>query len=268
MVIHLPKLYRIRKRVTRALTAPKIKVGFVVAGVQKGGTTALHNYLKRHSEIGLPRRKEAHFFDEDQHFRGLRGDAGYYHSMFEPRAGQRLFGDATPNYIYSDTAVPRMWHYNPAMKIVVLFRNPIDRAFSAWNMQRDRKAEPLEFWDAVQQEPARARALLPRQDRLSGYVDRGFYSSQLRRLWRYFPPEQTRVYKTEDLMARPAEVLGEICSFLGVAPLGTPPAEVVRDYAYVSTIDDRSRDYLRQLYEYDVRQLERMLGWDCGDWLT
>jgi hypothetical protein len=116
-----------------------------------------------------------------------------------------------------------MWEYNPDLKLIVILRNPITRAYSHWNMQRSRNVEPLPFWEAIQKERDRCREALPYQHRLYSYVDRGFYSEQLRRLWTYFPKEQVLVLRTEDLRNSPLEFLEEVCGFLGIdPPLASP----------------------------------------------
>ncbi|TMI07027.1 MAG: sulfotransferase, partial [Betaproteobacteria bacterium] len=93
------------------------KVGFVVAGAQKGGTTALDHYLREHPELCLPQRKELHFFDTDRYFVTEPIDYGPYHAAFAPGPSQRLLGEVTPAYLYWPTAAERIARYNPAMKL-------------------------------------------------------------------------------------------------------------------------------------------------------
>lgn len=252
----------------RCLTAPRLRVDFVIAGVQKGGTTALHAYLKQHPQIGLSRHKEAQFFNTDAHFQGLRPDYPFYHSLFDPHPQHTLYGEATPAYIYWQDAPRRMWEYNPQLKVILLFRNPITRAYSHWNMGRDRGTETLSFWDAIQAEPVRSRGHLPQQDKKTSYVDRGFYSEQLRRMWRYFPREQTLIFKSEELEGQPETVLRQTYAFLGV-DCPTPPApQRAHARPYTSPLEPRAQEYLQSVYEHDIRELEHMLDWDCRDWLT
>ena len=106
-----------------------------------------------------------------------------------------------------------MWDA-PNMKIILVLRNPIQRAYSHWNMNRATNLDPLPFLEAVRAERVRSRRRLPLQDRDYSYVDRGFYSEQLRRIWRYFPTEQTLVLKTEHLKQRPAETLAAMNALL------------------------------------------------------
>jgi len=89
--------------------------------------------------------------------------------------------------MYWQNAPKRIWQYNPEMKIIIILRNPIERAFSHWNMERSRNAEHLSFWDAINTEKLRCQETLPLQNRVYSYIDRGFYIKQLENIWRYFP---------------------------------------------------------------------------------
>jgi len=162
-----------------------MKVNFLICGVQKGGTTAMYNYLSGHPEVFLVKRKEAHFFDFERFFQTAQIDYSIYHSLFNPTPQQRVLGESTPIYMYWHEAPKRIWQYNPDMKLIAVLRNPIDRAYSHWNMEYDRKTDSLPFWEALQSEAQRCREALPYQHRVYSYVDRGFYTEQLRRLWTY-----------------------------------------------------------------------------------
>ncbi len=243
------------------------RVGFLICGAQKAGTSALASYLSEHPQVCMADAKELHFFDNEEIFCRETPDYAIYHSAFSPGPTHRILGEATPVYMYWYTAPRRMWEYNPDLKLIVILRNPITRAYSHWNMQRSRNVEPLPFWEAIQKEGDRCREALPYQHRLYSYVDRGFYSEQLRRLWTYFPKEQVLVLRTEDLRNSPLEFLEEVCGFLGIdPPRGLAPRNV-HSRPYVSRMGDREREYLHSIYEYEIRSLERLLGWDCSEWL-
>src|SRR5258708_21787754 len=117
------------------MAAPE-KVGFIVAGAQKAGTSALDAYLREHPELCLPRQKEVHFFDTNRFFAVEPVDYTRYHSYFNPRPSHRLLGEVTPAYLYWPTAAERIARYNPAMKLIMVLRNPVTRAFSQCNMTR------------------------------------------------------------------------------------------------------------------------------------
>ena len=83
-------------------------VGFVVAGTQKGGTTALATFLLEHPEIALSQAKEPHFFDTEENFATPEPDYARYHAMYAPRAEVRVIGDRTPIYMYWRAAPERI----------------------------------------------------------------------------------------------------------------------------------------------------------------
>jgi len=87
------------------------RVNFVIAGAQKSGTTALDAYLREHSSISMAEKKELHFFDVERHFRSAP-DYLLYHSYFNWRSTEVSYGEATPNYMYSDVAGDRIRSYN------------------------------------------------------------------------------------------------------------------------------------------------------------
>ncbi|HKY08496.1 MAG TPA: sulfotransferase domain-containing protein, partial [Candidatus Binatia bacterium] len=224
--------------------------------------------LQQHPAICWGLRKEIHFFDSERDFRGKKPRYSKYHAFFDPKPFHKVVGEATPIYMYWYDAPKRIWQYNPNMKLIMILRNPIERAYSHWNLTRHR-APDVSFWDAIQNERERCRSALPLQHRYFSYVDRGFYVQQLHRLWTYFDRKQTLIVRSEDLRSTPGEVVDKICRFLEIDGLVDvkPPAERPLRYPYPGPMGQKERDYLRHVYEYEIRSLERILGWDCSRWL-
>lgn len=241
------------------------KLHFLVAGAQKSGTTALNYYLKRHPRIALPIKKELHFFDNDELFAG--GNVSYQplHEMFRRARPGCIAGENTPIYLYWRPALPRIRDYNPGMKFIVILRNPIDRAFSQWNMQRARGIEPFDFVDAVEAEPRRIAQSAPRQLRKLSYVDRGRYAEQLERAFRLFPREQFLIIKYERFRGRQREVVEEVFRFLNLPPVRFRAIEA-HDIPYRRKIREEERMAVWKILQSDIAQLETLLGWDCSDW--
>jgi len=249
-------------------TAVLDRVSFVVAGAQKSGTSALDAYLREHSELCLPHKKELHFFDTDRLFAVEPVDYAAYHAQFAPRPPQRLLGEVTPAYMYWPTAAERIARYNAAMRFVLVLRNPVTRAYSHWNMSRQLGREPLTFLEAVRAEPERRRSLPLERAKRFTYVERGFYAVQLKRLWSHFPLEQTLVLRSEALFDGPDDVLNRIAAFLDIAPFAPLPRKTVHAREYEAPMTAEERRLLLETYASDVRELEQLLGWDCSDWLV
>lgn len=128
-------------------------VGLFIAGAQKGGTTSLFTRLAQHPGLASPRVKEPHFFDQESRD-WARPDYAPLHAHY-PAPDDRLRFDATPVYSFWEPAMARIHRYNPEARIILLLRDPAERALSQWRMARERGAEALSFIDAIHAEPDR-----------------------------------------------------------------------------------------------------------------
>ena len=256
--------------ISKLLYKPR-KIDFMVIGSQKSGTTALDHYLRQHDDIGMPtKQKELHFFDNEKYFRWYRPmPYRNYEKHFDFTKKHKIYGEITPSYLYWIPSCERIKEYNPDIKMIAILRNPIDRAFSHWNMQFDRGRETLPFIEAVKAEPDRLSKYHPLQDRQLSYVDRGYYSGQIKRFFNTFAPSQLLIIKYEEFRSRQLDTLHRILEFLQVSVDGLNFEEkVVHKRPVHAQITSDEREYLIDLYRDDVHELERLLGWDCSDWLS
>src|SRR5947207_8078893 len=193
----------------------KIKrLDFIVAGVQKSGTTALHYFLAKHPNITMGDQQEIHFFDDDATF-AATVDYERLHKHYPLVAPLTKAGDCTPSYLYFKPAAERIWKYNPKIKLLVLLRNSVERAFAHWNMQRFKVREPLDFFDAIREEKTRVAGAPPIEARRFAYVERGFYGRQLERVFKFFPSEEEKAFKFEQFTARERKTRPSNFSILG-----------------------------------------------------
>ena len=242
------------------------RLSFLICGAQKSGTTALAAYLRQHPGVFLPKAKELHFFDDETQD-WPKPDLLSLHKHFKAANADQLWGEATPISLYWDPAPERIWRYNPTMRLIVILRNPIERAYSHWSMEHQRGNDHLSFTLALEQEETRCRKALPLQHRVFSYVDRGFYSAQLRRLWRFFGKEQVLVLKQEELRRNPQTCLERIWQHLRIDPGPAITLLERHNGNYVTAMTASCRKQLRQVFWQEIGQLEQMLGWDCSDWL-
>jgi hypothetical protein len=241
------------------------RLDFVLVGAQKSGTTALHYFLSKHPDITMGDQQEIHFFDNDVMFLS-QIDYEQLHRHYPPVAPSTIAGDCTPSYMYYEPAAERIWKYNPKIKLLILLRNPIERAFAHWNMQRFKSREPLDFFDAVREEQSRIAGAPPAEARRFAYVDRGFYARQLERLFKFFPREQLKVVKFEEFSEKQRETLATIFSFLGLQPLRRVRSKDRNIVPYERAMNWEERVFLYNLFAEDIANLEQMLEWDCSDW--
>lgn len=240
------------------------RLGFLVAGVQKAGTSALFDYLREVPDLQLPDAKELHFFDDETRVDWAAPDYAPLHRAFAEDG--RLRGEATPITLYWPPALDRVRAYNPAMKLVLIFRDPVERAFSHWRMEFARGKESEPFAWCIREGRARmARAApFPGFDRVWSYVERGFYGRQLARALRLFPREQLLILGASRLDADPDGVVAEVCRFLSVpAPAAPLVRRRVREapaiaYPSVLTADDRA--WLSGLYASEISRFRQLAG--------
>jgi hypothetical protein len=168
--------------------------------------------------------------------------------------------------MYWNAAPARIWSYNPQMKWILVLRNPVERAFSAWNMERQRQADYLSFADAVAQESERCREALPFQHRVFSYLDRGFYAHQVRRLFNIFGRDQCLLLLNEELRTDHAGTMQRVFEFLEVDSACETSAENVFQHEYEESLDPNLSAQLSGLFYYDIKELEQLSGKTLSTW--
>ena len=191
-------------------TRDKPLVDFMVVGAQKCGTTALGQFLAEHPEIGMSSQKEVHLFDAPDYVAGTsaRDIDARYRRYFDHAVNVSVRGEATPIYMFLPDVASELKRYNADLKLIVLVRDPVDRALSEYYMQKARARETRPLWLALLLERWRlGRDRDPRRirspTREHGYRSRGFYSLQLQRLYRHFDREQRARRASQRPASRP-----------------------------------------------------------------
>ncbi len=246
---------------------------FLIIGAQKAGTTSLYHYLEQHPQIYMSPVKEPGFFDfegEKPNFCGpgdrdlyshVTTDIEAYRRLFQEASNEIAIGEATTWYLYSQKAPERIGHYIPNAKLIVILRNPVDRAYSSFMHAIRDSREPLtDFAQALQAEEARIEK---NWEYLWRYKDMGFYSVQLKRYFEKFDRHQIKVYLYEDLNNNPAELLKNIFQFLGVDRNFIPEvftrlniSGIRKNKAIDALLDDNNpvKNFLRPLLPVRVRK--------------
>ena len=240
------------------------RLSFLIAGVQKAGTTALDDYLRRHPQLTMAANKEAHFFDREVGIDWRDPDYGLLHAMFSETG--RLRGEATPITIYWTPAHYRILRYNPDMRFIILLREPGARAFSHWRMNIARGLDHIGFSEAIRE--GRHRVLDdPIQSGLarhSSYIERGYYGRQIDLMTSLFPFSNLLLLRQADLLSDPDAVLARVADFLGVAPFDpvVPTLLNTSENTGGLVMSDSDRAYLNDIFEPDLDRLRRLTGLD------
>jgi hypothetical protein len=199
---------------------------FLVIGAPKAGTTALHAALARQPGLYMSAIKEPKFFlsDGPPPTKGGPGDAltyrehvwrrADYEALFDPAPAGTLRGESTPLYLYDHAAIRRIQDAVPDARLIVIVRDPVERAHSNWTHLWSAGLEPIgDFVRACAEEERRIAA---GWSSFWHYAGLGLYGEQLEYLFTLFPREQVLVIRYRLLVDEPAQTLDRICAFLGV----------------------------------------------------
>lgn len=252
----------------------KIKLpDFLIIGTQKGGTTSLFNHLVKHPKIEMSpnfidgrffhyySQKEVHFFNSNFFFKkGIR----WYKSIFNNN--NKLQGEKTPNYISNFKAHERMFEIVPNAKLILILRNPIDRAFSAYNHQKQQSV----CWDKIidiQKQNFNEIISLNTENLIqTNLIKRGFYVDQIENLYKYFKSEQVLILISEHMKKDPQAIYNKIFEFLGVETMQIEYKPNIHKREYQETMSLESRKKLEEIYKPYNERLFKLLGYRIEEW--
>lgn len=197
---------------------------FLIIGAAKAGTSSLHYYLSQHPQIFMPTLKEPKFFaleGEELNFQNpdqaINHDSithiSGYQDLFKGVTDEIAIGEASPIYLYREKAAQRIKHYVPDAKLIVILRNPVERAFSCYTHLRREGYETLTFEKSLEMEKQRVHN---NWAHLWHYQTAGFYTKQLKPYFSLFDREQIKILFFDDLCRDSLSLLQEIYQFLGV----------------------------------------------------
>lgn len=226
------------------MSAKSVIPGFFIVGAAKSGTTALYNYFEQHPEVYMSPIKEPNHFASDINIALLRPsalirlkalhidnflrgnmknkihrayitDRSQYLSLFRFVTNEKQTGEASPAYLYSKTAAKAIYEYNSNAKIIIILRDPAERAFSHYLMDRKLAFTDKSFEDALEED----NQFTPRTwGATSLYLDLGEYYEQVKRYYDVFPKENIMVLLNEELQQNPLETISQLYRFIGVDP--------------------------------------------------
>lgn len=187
-------------------------IDFLIIGVQKAGTSALHHFINQHPDIFFPKTKEISFFTREKNFK--LGDK-YLNSYYQGITSEKRVGNADVQLIFFPEAIHRVKLYNPNMKAIASLRNPVERAYSAfWYARRFGWEKASSFEEALEKETERLGGSTEEQGKT--YLAHGHYSEQLERWQKTFDKRDIHIILSEDLKTHPAETVKGVFEFLEV----------------------------------------------------
>ncbi|MFK7848709.1 MAG: sulfotransferase [Rhodothermales bacterium] len=200
---------------------------FLLIGAAKSGTTALFHYLGQHPGIYACPVREPNFFalegktinftgpgDKETVGRHSINTLAEYGQLFEDTATGQVAGEVSPLYLYDAEAPARIRHYLPQVKLLVMLRNPVDRAYASYlHLRRDGRESSGSFQEGLLHEDKRIGM---GWEHLWHYVEMGRYATQLNRYLTQFDRSQIKILLYDDFQEAPAAMLRECFEFLHV----------------------------------------------------
>ena len=260
-----------------------VKPTFLVIGVQKGGTTSLMRHLNLHKEIFFHQGEMA-FFSNDNSYKtgtkeyekkfnkGLADHIQWMKSNKKINKKPKIYGEKTPEYIYNREALERIHKYNPKMKLIVVLREPISRAYSQWNMYQKKKNHHLrgkKFKDMIDEYIKKFNLDFNKPDKFN-LIKRGVYIYQLANVFQLFPRDQVLILIKEDYEKKPVETLNKIFDFLGVEKIKSKNnvnyKNNVHKKQYETKISKTDFTKLYLFYKEYNDALYKLLGKPIKDW--
>ena len=270
------KIYRVIKygfiqRNFRYFTSSiRILPSFIIVGAVRCGTTSLYYNICEHSCVLPASYDEIGYFDSNYEL-GIN----WYKSMFptkfqkekvKSKTGICITGEDTPFYFWDKKAIKRIKQDIPKVKIIILMRNPIDRAYSNYHLGVRLGAESLTFEESIKKEMEHLmknnelendnieKFLQPRS-----YIAKGLYYQQIKNWFNEFSKEQILVLSTENLAMKPHQTLKQIFNFLGL------PNEQIqniqnRKVGNYQKMDKDTRDLLKKIFQPHNEKLFKILG--------
>ena len=254
---------------------------FIIFGVSRSGTTSLYQYLAQHPNIEPCVVKEPRFFDMYYH-RGLNWYRMNFPSKWQKLVSYKLkhkkfiTGEASGAYLQNPHAPKRVHDLNPNMKLILLLRNPVDRAFSHYKRKVKNGSEKLSFEEVIDQEEKRIKGEQEKMEKNGdyyspiyhslAYLTTGLYATRLKRWLKYFSMKQILVLENGEFLRDPETVYNQAIEFLGLPKWKLSKYEKFSKQKLSMDMDPKTREKLIEYCKPYNEELYSLIGkrfdWD------
>lgn len=299
----------------------KPNINLFIVGAAKSGTTSLYHYLNQHESVFFPQVKEPNYysniFSEDkQAYKKPKPNKFYHHKiinskkeyflLYKGSESYSIVGDASPSYLWDLNSAARIHKDFPNAKIIIILRNPIQRAFSHYLMNlRSGLEQDRNFYSALLRDQKNSQEVWG-DGKSMLYVSLGMYSSQIQSYYNYFDKNNIKVLLYEEFFENLAYSVTGLFKFLNISnskddtlnldtsfnAYASPknklaellikhkqklgfirkfaPPMLKQNILFKSSekpkIDDKTYNYLAKIYKKDIEKLEEILGRNLSLW--
>ena len=196
-----------------------MKVDFFIVGAPKAGTTSLYHYLSEHPQVEMSSQKEPDYFsDKAIHQQGMYygknrvNTLDKYESLFVQKEGV-VYGEGSVSYLFYDNVAEDIKKYNPNAKIIIMLRNPIERAFSHYLMDYRLGLVSDSFENIITKKSKHKNAHLFYQQ----YIEVSKYANQIQRYLDFFEKENILFIDYEDFKNNVSKTVDQVYDFLNIS---------------------------------------------------
>lgn len=271
----LPAAQRAAYAAGRVTAGMRIVPDVLICGAQRCGTTSMYQALRQHPAVLRPvARKGVHYFDDTPYLNGM----AWYRAHFPlastarrvaRRTGERpLAFESSPYYLFHPAAAQRIAGDLPGVRVLVLVRDPVERAYSAYTHESARGFEDQPFERAVELEQSRLAgederllanpAYTSHAHRHQAYLARGHYLDQILRLSAALGRERVHVIDADDFFSAPRPVWLDVTRFLGLS--ASEPVFQQHNARSRSSLPESLRTQLREHFADSDERLTRWWG--------
>jgi hypothetical protein len=237
-------------------------VDFIIIGAQRSGTTALSLNISKHPDLYInnnenPKISEVHFFD----LNWQKGIEWYKKKLHSSNIKYKCVGEKTPSLLNLPSTFPLIQSVNPYVKLIITLRNPVQRAYSAWKLNKKNGTEHLSFKKAISFELNYLKNQNQTFFTLSKqYLYRGLYFKHIKELLKWFPKQNIIILISEQVKKNSIQEYNKIFSFLNLKEINTLDyQQEVHASDNKNNINGTLYKKLMQYFKHDIIKLERLL---------
>tara|TARA_B110000971_G_scaffold204432_2_gene225891 strand:- start:1669 stop:4515 length:2847 start_codon:yes stop_codon:yes gene_type:complete len=251
-----------------------MKPTFLIIGVQKGGTTPCSFYLQQHPSVHMP-NGEPHFFDNDDNYK--KGIHWYEKTCFS--TNKKTVGEKTPMYIFMHKSLDRIKEHYPHIKLIIVLRNPITRAYSQYNHIKDLSDPQSKDYnprDRMYNKDYQSLNKIIKHDyKLKDYqqystvLQRGYYADQIEYVYKLFPKKNVKIIINEDLLESPLRTMNYVFSFLNIRKLSESDLKIsdsIHKREYTDIMSKKDFELLHKLYAPHNKRFYKLFNRTVHTW--
>jgi len=240
---------------------------FFIVGAPKAGSTSLYSYLANTVGVYMSSVKEPNYFQGDDLEHGprtvMRFEKSKYLKLFQEVKDEKAIGEASTRYLRDPNSAKFIHEFVPKAKIIILLRDPVERAFSHYLMQKGNGVEKKSLHEVITR---KIESIKNGKEEPKTSIDAGLYTTSVKRYWDIFGKDNVKIIIFEEFIKNPRKTVKDVLDFLSVDaeppktieksfnPYGVPRGKLGEKLLQSKTIKKFSSQIIPQSLRWKLRQ--------------